>query len=80
MAESGVRFVSANLRRVSVEWVGIPAWSTLGLGDGIDVDTGERVRFAGDHRPMLDLGAAVEAGEYVEVELEGWQITSVSPA
>ena len=49
--------------------------STLGFGYGIDVQTGEEIRFCGDHRPLRDLGNALRyASEPPEVEIESWQI------
>jgi hypothetical protein len=60
--------------RVHVESVNVPAYSSLGYGYGTDLDTGELVEFVGDHRPMHHLGEAVAEGEYIEVELEGWQV------
>ena len=53
--------------------VEIPAMSSLGHGEGWDED-GRLVRFAGDHRPMRDLGEAVATGEVVEGEIESWQV------
>lgn len=49
-----------------------PAGS-VAIGTGLD-DDGKTVRFGGDWRPMADIAQALEAGEDVEVELEGWQI------
>ena len=53
--------------------VEIPAMSSIGYGEG-ETEDGRTVRFAGDHRPMRDLGEAVDAGETVEVEIESWQV------
>ena len=61
---------------VQVNRVTIPAFSTIGYAYGIDTDTGEEVKFAGDHRPMRYLGEALRAGEVPEVDLEGWQVLS----
>ena len=46
---------------VSVMSIHIPAMSTLGYGEGILVDESGsyHVRFAGDHRPMRDIGEAL---------------------
>lgn len=60
--------------RVHIESVNIPAYSTIGYGYGTDLETGELVEFVGDHRPMRDIGEAIAAGEYVETDLEGWEI------
>lgn len=67
---------------VEVDQVQIPAMSTLGYGTGTDVDSGNRVRFAGDHRSMRALGQAINGGELPmgelpRVELEGWEILQV---
>lgn len=59
---------------VAVDTVEVPAFSTIGVGEGINVDTGERVRFGGDHRPMRDLAFAVEREQRVLVEVEDWQV------
>lgn len=60
--------------RVQVDRVNIPAMSTLGYGWGTVVGTDRRVQFAGDHRPMRDLGEALREGEPVEVDVEAYQI------
>lgn len=53
--------------RVRVEQVSIPAMSTIGTGRGREVlssgKLGKEVVFAGDHRPMRDLGEAVAAAK-----------------
>ena len=49
--------------RVRVDRVTIAPMSTVGIGYGADVETGERVRFAGDHRPMRRLGEALQRCE-----------------
>jgi len=43
---------------------------------GTDVETGDRVTFGGDVRPMADLIEALLADEEDEIvaEVEGWQI------
>lgn len=65
---------------VTVERVTIPPMSTLGYGFGVDT-AGNRVSFAGDHRPMRDLGEAIAAAsardELPQVELESWQVLSI---
>ena len=61
--------------RVRVFMVSVPAMSTLGYGEGIETETGEEIRFCGDHRPLRDLGNALRyASEPPEVEIESWQI------
>lgn len=65
---------------VEVYEVNIPAWSTVGYGMGIELGSGDWVRFAGDHRPMHDLGEAIafagDTDELPQVELEDWQVLS----
>ena len=49
--------------------------STIGYGQGIEIETGEEIRFCGDHRPLRGLGEALRyASEPPEVEIESWQI------
>ena len=61
--------------RVRVFMVSVPAMSTIGYGEGIETETGEEIRFCGDHRPLRDLGEALRyASEPPEVEIESWQI------
>ena len=60
--------------RVRVFMVSVPAMSTIGYGEGIETETGEEIRFCGDHRPLRDLGNALRyASEPPEVEIESWQ-------
>ena len=47
--------------RVQVFRVSIPALSTVGYGYGIDVQTGEEIRFCGDHRPLRNLGETLRS-------------------
>lgn len=65
---------------VALRNVSIPAMSTIGYGIGIDIETGERVRFAGDHRAMRAVGEAMAFSERededVLVEVEDWQVLS----
>ena len=56
-----------------VKSVSIPAYSSLGYGEG-ETEDGRAVRFAGDHRSMQHLGEAINSGEEVEVEIEPWQV------
>ena len=61
--------------RVQILRITIPALSTIGYGHGIEIDTGEEIRFCGDHRPLRDLGEALRsASEPPEAEVEPWQI------
>ena len=61
--------------RVRVFMVSVPAMSTIGYGEGIETETGEEIRFCGDHRPLRDLGEALRyASEPPEVDIESWQI------
>jgi hypothetical protein len=60
--------------RVQVLRVSIPAWSTIGYGEGLTEDE-RRVHFMGDHRPMRELGRALpHAQEPVYAEVESWQL------
>ncbi len=64
--------------RVTIKRIHIPAWSTIGYGYGTD-ENGKDVTFVGDHRPMRDLGAAMQrttSHDPIEVDLEDWQVTS----
>lgn len=65
--------------QVEVQRVEIPAMSTIGYGFGIEVETHRPITFAGDHRPMRDLGEAVAAanqefGQPIIAEVEDWQV------
>jgi hypothetical protein len=61
--------------RVRVFKVSVPALSTIGYGQGIEIETGEEIRFCGDHRPVRDLGGALRsASEPPVAEIEHWQI------
>lgn len=67
--------------RVIIYHVSIPAMSTVGFGSGIDAASGDKVRFVGDHRAMRSLGEALDSGaETLEVNVEDWQMISVSPS
>jgi hypothetical protein len=62
---------------ISVTRISIPAMSTIGYGWGKD-ETGRVVRFVGDHRPMRDIGEAMQhmtSDEPITVDLEDWQVT-----
>lgn len=64
----------------TVEVLGVrsaEAFATVHVFDGIDVDTGDQIVFAVDHRPARDLREALSDPEVeVYAELEGWQILS----
>ena len=47
---------------------------------GADIDTGERVTFAADHRAARPLADAVIDGEYAEVEIPSYLVISRSAA
>jgi len=65
---------------LTLNQVSIPAGSTIGYGQGIDED-GNTVRFAGDHRPLRQLGQALAgADEPILVEVESWQVVAVEEA
>ena len=64
--------------RVTVYHVSIPAMNSTGFGYGLNADSGEKVCFVGDHRPMRDLGEALDScAETIEVDVEDWQIISI---
>lgn len=70
------------MRHVEVRGVSIPAMATMGRCVGLDVETGEVVVFAADHRPARRLGEAVawasDQGEDPPVaEVEDWQVLQV---
>lgn len=65
---------------VYVKGVSIAPMSTIGKAVGDDAETGDVVVFAGDWRPMRDLGYALEAaGEPIPVEVEDWQVIARPP-
>jgi hypothetical protein len=65
--------------RVIIYHVSIPAMSTVGFGYGFDAASGDEVHFVGDHRAMRGLGEALHSGaETVEVNVEDWQMISIS--
>ena len=65
------------MRTIQVESVSIDG--TIGQGRGLDVETGQRVVFGGDWRPMQALGEAVDDGEEPLVEIEEWQVLRTGP-
>lgn len=70
---------------VRVERVDVIAGETIAYGEGENIETTEKVKFVGDHRPMRDLMFAVaeawpEVLDLPIVELEPWQIREVTPA
>ena len=61
--------------KVRVVRVSVPAMSTIGYGQGIEIETGEEIHFCGDHRSLRDLGEALRStSEPPEAEVEPWQI------
>ena len=52
---------------------------SVAIGVGTD-EEGREVRFAGDHRPMAHLAEHIEVEGPTDVEVEDWQILSVSRA
>jgi len=62
--------------QITVTRISIPPLSTVGYGWGVD-ENGREVHFAGDHRPLRDIGEALEAGAEVVVDLEQWQVLRV---
>ena len=72
-------------RTVSVLEVSIPVGSSIGYGQGVDIETGEVVTFVGDHRPMRDLGEEVATlgnahDGTCTVRLDDWQLLCIHPA
>lgn len=65
---------------VTVKRVNIPAFSTVGYGEGTD-DQGRTISFIGDHRPLRDIGEAISAARDAHdlpiVDLDASQITSI---
>lgn len=49
---------------------------TVWVGYGTDED-GVEHRFGIDHRPAMDIEAAMEAGEDITVSVEPWQLMGV---
>lgn len=67
--------------RVCVRRIQIPAFSTLGYGYGVEIETGSEVCFCGDHRPMRELGQMLTlAGESPVAIIESWQVIHRIPA
>ncbi len=62
---------------LTVHRVTIPAWSTVGYGQGNDSE-GQAWEFVGGHRPMRHLGEAVQAAGRIEdlptTDVEAWQL------
>lgn len=69
---------------VRVFHVNIPALSTVGTAAGHDVETGKLVKFAGDHRPLREIGEVIEQAtdddDLPVVEVEEWQVLEVTSA
>ena len=66
--------MSRTVHVVSVTYEG----GSIARGGGTDTTTGEYVDFAGDARPMHDLGEALNQDIYVEVEVPEWAILAVT--
>lgn len=47
---------------------------SIAIAFGTNVETGKKVSFGGDWRPLRDVAEAIDNGEYVEVEVEEWQL------
>lgn len=62
---------------VAVTNIEVRGGCSLGFGWGTD-DDGNTVSFAGDHRPMTHIAEALIAGEDVTVDLEPYQVLSIS--
>jgi len=65
--------------RVIVQQVSIPAMSTIGMASGVTEDGKSQVSFYGDHRPLRDIGLALQAGKEVITEVNDYQLYSVVP-
>lgn len=64
---------------VRADRIDIPAGSSIGFGEGEDIETTERVRFIGDWRMMRDIGEGIrDAGSEVldlpVVEVPEWAL------
>lgn len=59
---------------VRVETINVPAGSTIGYGTGTDEETGRRVSFSGDWRPMYDLAVALAEGREPVAEVPSWAV------
>ena len=59
--------------RVTVNRIDLVPGSTVGTGVGLDAE-GNEITFAGDWRPLARFAEALQAGEIVEVLLDGYQI------
>jgi hypothetical protein len=51
--------------------------ATVWAASGINADTGQPVRFAGDWRMMRDIHVAVEQGEEPIAEVPDWAVLSI---
>lgn len=61
---------------INVTSIHIPAWSTIGYGEGTD-EEGNKVCFVGDHRPMQHLGEQLrEADEPPQAWIEPHQLVA----
>jgi hypothetical protein len=62
--------------RVLVHQIVIPATSTIGYGEGIDVADSQHVSFSGDHRPMGEIQRALAGNDDAPViaVVQDWQV------
>jgi hypothetical protein len=60
---------------VRVFRIRIPAGSTIGYGNGIEVESGDEIHFCADHRAIRYVGEILrEASQLPKVYIEPWQI------
>jgi hypothetical protein len=60
---------------VQVFGVSIPAMSTIGYGQGLEVESGNEIHFLADHRAIRYVGEILQnATELPRVYIEPWQI------
>jgi hypothetical protein len=60
--------------QVMVDRVVMTPGSTVAIGHGVDIDTGDPVTFGGDWRPMLVLQEAVLAEGEALAEVPDWAV------
>lgn len=53
--------------------------ATVLIGVGTDPDTGDEIRYGGDHRAMQALAAVIEQEGPTTAEVESWAILSRIP-
>ena len=52
--------------------------STIGFGSGVELGTGEEVRFCGDQRCLREVGAALQTGSGpIYAQVSEWQILRI---